>query len=68
MHREILSEEMSARCPAPDLIALPVMLLWLAAPVALGGVALIAEPVIRHTHWVGVPQRPPRVVLQRFLL
>jgi hypothetical protein len=68
MHLEVPSEEPSERCPAPDLIALPVMLLGLTAPVVLGGVALIAEPVIRHTHWLGVPKRPPRVVLQRFLL
>lgn len=68
MGLEILSEEMSARCPAPELSASPVMLVGLAAPVALSGVALAAASEIRCTHWFVVPPRPPRVVLQRFLL
>jgi len=68
MHLEVPSEEPSERCPAPDLIASPVMLIGLAAPVALGGAALAAEPAIRCSPWVALPQRPPRVVLQRFLL
>lgn len=66
-YSETLFEDISVRCPAPDLIPWPVMLFGLAAQVVVG-VTLIAAPVIRHTRWVGVPQRPPRVVLQRFLL
>ncbi len=62
------SEEPSERCPAPDLLASPVMLLGFTAPVALGDPALAAEPAIRYSHWIGVPQPSPRVVLQRFLL
>jgi len=68
MHFEVSSEESSERCPVPDLIASPVMLLGLAAPVALAGAVLAVDSAIRCSPWIAVPKRPPRVVLQRFLL
>ncbi|MCM8748268.1 hypothetical protein NET02_03845 [Thermomicrobiaceae bacterium CFH 74404] len=60
--------EKSERCPAPDLIMSPVIPLGLAGPVALADAALAAEPAIRCSPWRALPERPPRVVLQRFLL
>lgn len=68
LHLEGPSEEPSERCPAPDLIASPAMLIGLAAPVALAGAVLAADSAIRCSPWIAVPQPPPRVVLQRFLL
>lgn len=62
-----LSEAALKRCPVPEVVVWPLLLLG-SMGAAAGGAAFAAEPACRYPYWTVLPERPSRVVFQHFRL
>lgn len=58
----------AGRCPLPEVIATRLVPIGPAALVAAELLAPGSEPAIRYLHGVGIPERPPWVMLQQLRL
>jgi hypothetical protein len=65
--RQGLSETVVKRCPVPEALVWPLPCLRSAAAV-FGGEVPAAEPAIRSPYRTALPERPSRVIFQRFRL